>query len=127
MPSGGSDIRVPAGLLDDAFARVEEDDGDVGRRRARDHVARVLDVSGRVRELEASPRRNEGAVGHVDRDPLLALCAETVGEQREVDVAVAAALARRLDVLHLVDEDLLRVVEQAPDQRRFAVVDGARR
>ena len=37
---------------------------------------------------------DERAVGDVDRDPLLALGAQAVGEQREVDVAVAAALAR---------------------------------
>ena len=80
---------------------------------------------GRVGELEAALRGDEAAVGDVDRDPLLALGAQPVGEQREVDVAVAAALARLLDVLHLVDEHLLRVEEQAPDQGRLAVVDGA--
>ena len=70
---------------------------------------------------------DERAVRDVDRDPLLALGAEAVGEQREVDVAVAAALARLLDVLELVGHDLLRVVEQPADQRRLAVVDRAAR
>ena len=121
------DVRVPARLLDDALARVEEDDREVGRRGARDHVARVLDVPGRVGELEAAPRCDERAVGDVDRDPLLALGAQAVREEREVDVAVAAALRRLLDVLELVDEDLLRVVEQPADQGRLAVVDRARR
>ena len=111
----------------DALARVDEDDRQVGGRGARDHVARVLDVPGRVGELEAAARRHEGAVGDVDRDPLLALGAQPVGEQREVDVAVAAALRRLLDVLELVGEDLLRVVEQPADQGRLAVVDRARR
>ena len=105
--------------------RVDEDHRDLGGRRARDHVARVLDVAGRVGKLEPAPRRDERAVRDVDRDPLLALGAEAVGEQREVDVAVAAALARLLDVLHLVDEDLLRVVEQPADERRLAVVHRA--
>ena len=80
----------------------------------------------RVGELEAAPRGDERAVGDVDRDPLLALGAQAVGEQREVDVAVAAALRGLLDVLELVGEDLLRVEEQAADQRRLAVVDRAR-
>ena len=84
-------------------------------------------MAGRVGELEAAARRDEGAVGDVDRDPLLALGAEPVGEQREVDVAVAAPLRGLLDVLELVEEDLLRVVEQPADQRRLAVVDRARR
>ena len=119
------DVGVPAGLLDHALARVDEDDGDVGGRRAGDHVARVLDVAGRIGELEAPARRDEAAVGDVDRDPLLALGAQAVGEQREVDVVVPAAPRRVLDVLELVDEDLLRVEEQPADQRRLAVVDRA--
>ena len=121
------DVRVPARLLDDALTRVEEDHGDVRGRRAGDHVARVLDVTRRVGELEAAARRDERAVGDVDRDALLALGAQAVGEQREVDVVVAAPSRRVLDVLHLVDHDLLRVVEQPADQGGLAVVDGARR
>ena len=118
------DVGVTACLLDDALPRVEQDHGDVGGRRARDHVARVLHVARRVRELEPSPRGHERAVGDVDRDPLLALGAQPVGEQGEVDGRVAAPATRLLDVLELVDVDLLRVVEQPPDQRRLAVVDG---
>ena len=119
------DAGVAARLLDHALARVEEHDGDVGGRGAGDHVAGVLDVARGIRELEAAPRRHEVAVGDVDRDALLALGAQAVGEQREVHVAVAAALARRLDVLHLVGEHLLGVEEQPADQRRLAVVDRA--
>ncbi len=121
------DQGVAAGLLDHALAGVDEHDGDVGRRGAGHHVARVLHVARGVGELEAALRGDEAAVGDVDRDPLLALGAQPVGEQREVDVAVAAPLARLLDRLHLVDEHLLRVEEQAADQRRLAVVDGAAR
>ena len=82
---------------------------------------------GRVGELEAAARRDERAVGDVDRDPLLALGAQAVGEQREVDVRRRRGAPSLLDVLHLVDEDLLRVVEQPADQRRLAVVDRAAR
>ena len=39
---------------------------------------------GRVGDDELAPRRVEVAVGHVDRDALLALGAQAVGEQREV-------------------------------------------
>jgi len=42
-------------------------------------------------ELEPPPRSDEGAIGDVDRDPLLALGAQAVGEEREIDVLVAAA------------------------------------
>jgi hypothetical protein len=67
----------------------------------------------------------EVAVGDVDRDALLALGPEPVGQERQVRVGVAAALRGLLDVLELVLEDRLRVVEEAADQGRLAVVDGA--
>ena len=51
------DVGVAPRLLDDALARVEQDHRDVRRRRAGDHVARVLHVPGRVGELEAAARR----------------------------------------------------------------------
>ena len=120
------DVAVAARLLDHALARVDEDHRHLGRRGARDHVARVLDVARGVGELEAAARRHERAVRDVDRDPLLALGAQAVGEKRKVDVAVAAASRGLLDVLELVGQDLLRVVEQPADQRRLAVVDRAR-
>jgi len=94
----------------------------VGGRRAGDHVARVLHVPGRVGEDERALRRGEVAVGDVDRDPLLALGPQAVGEQRQVQRSVAA---RRLDASATWSswslEDRLGVVEQAPDQRRLAV------
>ena len=121
------DVGVAPRLLDDALPRVEEDHGDVRGRGAGDHVARVLHVARCICELEPAARRDERAVRDVDRDALLALGAQAVGEEREVDVVVAAAPRGVLDVLHLVDHDLLRVVEKPPDQRRLAVVDGARR
>ena len=80
------DEGVAAGLFDHALARIDEDDGKVGGRGAGHHVARVLDVAGRIGDDELAPRRREVAVGHVDRDALFALGAQAVGEQREIDV-----------------------------------------
>ena len=48
---------------------------------------------GGVGEDEGAPRGGEVPVGDVDGDALLALGAQAVGEQRQVDV-VAAVLAR---------------------------------
>ncbi len=124
-PEGRRDERVPSRLLDDALAGVEQDDRDIGGRGTGDHVARVLHVTRGVGELEAPRRGDERAVRDVDRDALLALCPEAVGQQRQVDVAVPAALARLLDVLELVRHHLLRVVEEAADQGRLAVVHRA--
>jgi hypothetical protein len=83
-------------------------------------------VAGRVGDDELAQLRREVAVGDVDRDALLALRAQAVGQERQVGVGVAAGAARALDRLELVAEDVLRVEQQAPDQRRLAVVDGAR-
>jgi len=82
-------------------------------------------VAGRVGDDELAPRGVEVAVGDVDRDALLALGAQPVGEQGEVRVAVAAPAGAELDVLELVLEDRLGVVEQPADQGRLAVVDRA--
>jgi hypothetical protein len=58
----------------------------------------------------------EVAVGDVDRDALLALGAQAVGQQGEVDIAVTAPARGLLDVLELVLEDRLRVVQEAADE-----------
>ncbi len=102
-----ADESVALGLREHALARVDEHDRQVGRRGARDHVARVLLVAGRVGDDEAPLRRGEVAVRDVDRDPLLALRAQTVGQQRQVEEVVAHPLAGLLDVLELVGQHLL--------------------
>ena len=117
-PEQRGDERVALGLLDDAVARVHEHDREVRGRGARDHVARVLHVAGGVGEDERAARRREVAVGDVDRDALLALGAQAVGQARQVERAVAA-----VEVVELVGEDRLGVVQQAADQRGLAVVD----
>ena len=121
------DVRVAARLLQQALARVDEHDREVGRRGARHHVPRVLLVARGVGDDELARRRGEVAVRDVDRDALLALGHQAVGQQREVDGALAASLAGALDGRELVLEDRFRVVQQAPDERALAVVDAAGR
>jgi len=95
----------------DALARVNQDNRGVCGRGAGDHVARVLLVARRVGNDELASPGLEVAVGNVDRDSLLPLGPQSVGEEREVDVAVAAP-RRGLDhVLELIIEDRLRVVQ----------------
>ena len=118
--------RVPPRLLDDAVARVDEDQREVGGRRAGHHVARVLDVAGGVGDDELAGRRGEVPVGDVDRDALFPLGPQAVGEQREVHALFAAQARRMLDRVEGVLEDLLGVVEQTTDERALAVVDRAR-
>ena len=72
-------------------------------------------MAGGVGDDERALRGGEEAVRDVDRDALLALGAQAVGEPREVDLGVG----------DLVGHQRLGVVEQAADQRRLAVVDRA--
>ncbi len=127
MPSSLRDARVALRLLEHAVPRVHEQDGDVGGRRAGRHVAGVLLVSGRVGEDELAPARREIPVRDVDRDALLALGAQAVGEEREIDRAGRPVLRRFLDRLDLVFVDAARVVQQPSNQRALAVVDAAGR
>ena len=120
------DHRVAPRLLEHALAGVDEHEREVGGRRAGHHVARVLHVAGRVGDDELAPRRREVAVRDVDRDALLALGAQAVGEQREVRVVEALVAAGALDRLELVLEDLLGLEQQPPDERALAVVDRPR-
>ncbi len=115
--------RVATRLLEDAVAGVDEDQREVRGRRAGDHVARVLNVAGRVGDDELALRGREVAVGDVDGDALLAFGAQAVGEQREVHLFLAPQARRVLERVERVLEDLLRVVEQPPDERALAVVD----
>ena len=121
------DDRVPVGLGQQALARVDQQDRQIGVRGAGRHVAGVLLVSGRVGDDERTPRRGEIAVGDVDGDALFALGLEAVDEQREIDLLPDRAVLLRITFERgeLILEDQLLLVEQAADQRRLAVVDGA--
>ena len=119
------DSRVPPRLDPHAVARVHQQDRHVRRRRAGRHVARVLLVPGRVGEDELPARGREVPVSDVDRDALLALRLEAVGEQREIDRSGGAVLRRLLDRADLILVDRSRVVQQPPDQRALPIVHAA--
>ena len=72
-------------------------------------------------------RAREEAVSDVDRDALLALRRQPVDEQREIDLLALrpVALAVAFERGELVVEDLFALEQQAPDQRRLAVIDAA--
>jgi hypothetical protein len=70
-------------------------------------------VAGRVGQDVVAGRGREVAVGDVDRDALLALGAQAVGQARQVELAVTA-----VEVGVLVGEDRLAVVQEAVASRR---------
>ena len=114
---------VAPALLDEALAGVDQHEGEVGRGGTGHHVPGVLGVARGVGDDELAARRREVAVRHIDRDALLALGPQAVGEQRQVRVLEALVAARALDGLELVLEDVLALVEQAADEGALAVVD----
>ena len=86
------DDGVAMGLRQQALARVDQQDGEIGVGGARHHVAGVLLVTGRVGDNEVAARRREVAIGDVDGDALLALGLKPVDQQREIDVLAGRAV-----------------------------------
>jgi len=84
-------------------------------------------MAGRIGDDELALGAGEEAVGDVDGDALLALGGKAVDEEGEVDrfALRAVALAIAFERFELVVENLARVVEQAADEGRLAVVDAA--
>ena len=120
------DIAVPPGLGQHALAGVDQDDREVGARRAGRHVAGVLFVARGVGGDELAPVGLEEAVGDIDRDALFALRLQTVDQQRQVDGLALGAVFAALGAGggKLVFEDGLRVVKQPAQKGGFAVVHG---
>ncbi len=102
---------------------VDQYQGQVGGGRAGRHVAGVLDMPGAVGNDELAVRGRGVAVGDVDRDALLPLGPEAVGDEGEVDLAQATALRGGLDGGQLVVEELAGVEQQSADEGALAVVD----
>ena len=79
-------------------------------------------MAGGVGDDELSSRRGEIPVGHIDRDPLLALGAEPVCQVGEVDLASSGEVRRAFERLDLVVHQGLGIVKQPADERGLAVV-----
>jgi len=116
------DLSMPASLHDDAGAGVDQHDRQVRRRGSGEHVAGVALVAGGVGKDERPAWRREVPVGHVDRDPLLALGAQAVGDRRQVKRAVAPGHRGQL-----VRHQQPGVEQQPADQGRLAIVHRAGR
>ncbi|MND47286.1 hypothetical protein D3C80_381790 [compost metagenome] len=88
-------VTVSAGLGQQALAGVDEDHRQVGGGRAGDHVAGVLFVAGGVGDDELALVGGKEAISHIDGDALLALGAQAVDQQGEIQfVTLGAELFR---------------------------------
>ena len=115
---------MPAGLLLQTLARVEQHDRGIRAGRAGDHVLKKFLVPRRVDD-DVVPRRGAKLnLRRVDRDVLLLLLQQRV-EQEGVFEVHALRRASLLDLLDLAVRQRVRVEQQPPDQRRLAMIDMA--
>jgi hypothetical protein len=117
----GGNARMAARLVQDAFAGIDQHYRNVRRRGSRGHIARVLLVAWGIGDDEFPFQRGEVPVGHVNRDALFPLGAQSVGELCEIDPGVAG------DRCNVIVIYVVGVVEESADECRLAVVDAAGR
>ena len=101
------------------FGRVHQHHGGVGTAGRGDHVAGVLLVAGRIANDEFALGGVEVAVSHINRDALLALGREAIGEQGQIGLATFGHIGQ------LVQQDRAAVDQQAANQRALAIIHGA--
>ena len=75
------------GVLPVQLGGVDENHCRVGTGRGCHHVAGVLLMARRVADDELAFGSGEVAIGHIDRDPLLAFGGQAVGEEGQVGFA----------------------------------------
>ncbi len=115
-------IAMVARLATHALIGVDQQQRGIGVGGTGDHVADEFAVAWRVDQYIFAPVVAEPDLRRVDGDTLVALGLQTVHQERPLE-RHAAALAHRFDSLELAFRQHARVVEQAPDEGRFAVID----
>ena len=80
-PEQPCDESMPHRLRQDSLMRIEQDQRDVRVGSARRHVARILLVTGCIRDDELTSRGCEIAIGDVDGDALLALRTKAIRQK----------------------------------------------
>ena len=85
----GSNEGVALGLLNDAIACIDKDEGKVSGRGTGNHITGVLNVSWSICDDELALRGCEVAVGYIDGNTLLAFVLQTISEEAEVHVLEA--------------------------------------
>ena len=100
---------MPPCLDEDALACVDQNDGKIGSRGARHHVAGILLVARAVGDNELALFSGEEPVSDVDGDTLFALGSKAINEQREIDLLPLRAdpLAVGFERRQLILEDHL--------------------
>jgi hypothetical protein len=124
QPEQVEQVRMPARLLAQTLGGIDDEARRVGMRSARHHVLDELAMPGRVDQDVFARGRAEPRLRRVDRDVLIALALERVGEVGELERG-AAPPRNRLELLELAVGQRSRIEQQAADERRFPVIDVA--
>ena len=117
-------IAVPPGLVAHAFQRVDDQHRAVGLRGAGDHVAQEFGVAGRVDQHDVARAGAEADLRGVDGDALVALGLQRIEQERPFE-RHAAPRADGFQHFQLALGQAAGLVQQASDQRGFAVIDMA--
>ena len=99
------------GLGEHTFARIDQYNCQFCRRCAGDHVARILNVAGRVGNNKFALRGGEIAVSYIYGDALLTFRTQTVSQQRQIHIGVTALTAGAFNRLELIFKDRLCIIE----------------
>ena len=96
------DERVPSRLRQHAVARIDQNDGEIGRgKRSVAHIARVLFMPRRIGDDELALRRREVAIGDIDGDALFTFGPQAIGEQRQIDMAAWRSFGHTGDLVFI--------------------------
>ena len=117
-------IAVAPGLVAHAFQRVDDQQRGVRLRGAGDHVAQEFGVAGRIDQHHVAGAGAKADLRGVDGDALVALGLQRIEQERPFE-RHAAPGADRLEHFELALGQAAGLVQQAPDQRRLAVIDMA--
>ena len=118
---------MPLGLRQHSFARIDENDCQITSGSTRGHIPRVLLVSRGVGNDEFSLGGRKITVCYIDRDPLLPLIIESVGEESRVESTANGSMGLRvfLQCCQLVLIDHLGLDQHPTDEGAFTVIDTA--
>ena len=111
-PQQGRDGQVTTSLFDYTLARVYQKHDDIGGGSARHRVPGVLHMPRAVGQNELPGRRRKVAVRDIDRDALLPLSAQAVGEQSKIGSIQTLAFAYLLNMIKGVGEHGIGVEQQ---------------
>ena len=119
--------QVATRLLHNAGARVHQQHHDLGGRHPCHRVACVLHVPRCIRKNERAFRRGKIAIRHINSDALLALRAQPVHQQRQIQLVQTLFPGGALHSGKLIRQHTLGVMQQPADKGGFPVIHGTRR